>query len=129
MSADSFDSLESRLSGLVTVLTPNSDEAEMMSGQTVHSLPDSRRICGVLAQSWQSACVLKGGHWGDDDVVDVLYDGDVVEFAATRLDVQRRGTGCRFASALAAELAFGSSLRDGVLSARALVREYLISGC
>ena len=128
MSSDSFDSLESRLSGLVTVLTPNSDEAELLSGQAVNSLADSRKICTLLAQRWQSACVLKGGHWGDGDVVDVLCDGDIVEFSANRLDVQRRGTGCRFASALAAELACGASLSDGVLSARALVREYLISG-
>ena len=68
--------------------------------------------------------LLKGGHLPGDDVVDLLATADGVEaFAAPRIDSRHtHGTGCTLASAIAAGLAQGMTLRDAVLRARAYVR-------
>ena len=57
--------------------------------------------------------VVKGGHLeSDSDAVDVLFDGDSVTLLrAVRIpSVNTHGTGCTFASALAAHLALGAEV-------------------
>jgi hydroxymethylpyrimidine/phosphomethylpyrimidine kinase len=71
------------------------------------------------------AALVKGGHLPGDPV-DMLVMGTAVEhFQGSRLRGTARGTGCRLASALAAGLSLQHSLRESVLAARGLVRDYL----
>jgi len=69
------------------------------------------------------AVVLKGGHRPGDVVTDVLYDGEAFhEFSGPRVKTEStHGTGCTFASAIAANLALGMPLEGAVAQAR----EYL----
>jgi hydroxymethylpyrimidine/phosphomethylpyrimidine kinase len=68
--------------------------------------------------------LLKGGHLASDTVVDLLASADGMEaFSAPRIPTRHtHGTGCTTASAVAAGLAQGLSLRDAVVRARAYVR-------
>jgi hydroxymethylpyrimidine/phosphomethylpyrimidine kinase len=69
--------------------------------------------------------LLKGGHL-EGDPADVLATASGTEiFTAPRIAARARGTGCRLASAIAAGLARGLPLREAVIAARALVRDYL----
>ena len=60
--------------------------------------------------------LLKGGHMDEADVTDVLVDGEGLEvFEAPRIDTRNtHGTGCTLASAIAAGLAQGMTLRAAV---------------
>jgi hydroxymethylpyrimidine/phosphomethylpyrimidine kinase len=70
------------------------------------------------------AVLLKGGHFPGDEVVDLLATGTRMEiFRDRRIQTRHtHGTGCTLASAVAAGLAQGLSLRDSVIRARAYVR-------
>ncbi|TME24882.1 MAG: bifunctional hydroxymethylpyrimidine kinase/phosphomethylpyrimidine kinase [Chloroflexi bacterium] len=69
------------------------------------------------------AVVIKGGHSGEDPVVDLLVDQEGVhEYWASRIaTTSTHGTGCTFAAAIAAALAKGMDLAGAVGQAR----EYL----
>ena len=65
--------------------------------------------------------VLKGGHI--EKAVDVLFDGaEVVIVGGDRVKSENtHGTGCTFASAIAAQLALGHPLQEAAMLAKAYV--------
>jgi hydroxymethylpyrimidine/phosphomethylpyrimidine kinase len=65
------------------------------------------------------AAVVKGGHFDEPEVVDLLFDGRAFhEFRHARQDTTNtHGTGCTFASAIAACLARGAELPAAVQEA------------
>ena len=67
--------------------------------------------------------VIKGGHGHGPELVDLLFDGrEFHEFKTARIDSRNtHGTGCTFASAIAAHLAMGNGIVDAVGSAQAYV--------
>jgi len=70
------------------------------------------------------AVVIKGGHLAGD-CIDLLYDGSsFTEFAAPRIDTSNtHGTGCTFASALAANIAKGCALPEAVQLAKEFIQQ------
>ena len=67
--------------------------------------------------------MITGGHAEGDYIVDLLFDGEMfTELQTARIDTRNtHGTGCTFASAIAANLALGHSLVDSVARAQAYV--------
>jgi hydroxymethylpyrimidine/phosphomethylpyrimidine kinase len=105
------------------VVTPNIPEAEVLSGMTIRSLDDAKRAAEKIHGRTGPAVVVKGGHGSGADVVDLLFDrGAFHEFRTPRIDTRNtHGTGCTFASAIAAHLALGRPLVDAVSLAQAYV--------
>jgi hydroxymethylpyrimidine/phosphomethylpyrimidine kinase len=68
--------------------------------------------------------VLKGGHREGDVVTDLLFDGEQFHtYSGPRVQTSStHGTGCTFASAIAAQLALGSALPQAVRLARGYVQ-------
>jgi hydroxymethylpyrimidine/phosphomethylpyrimidine kinase len=68
------------------------------------------------------AVIVKGGHM-DHRAVDVLFDGnEIVALAGDRVrEESLHGTGCAFASAIAAQLASGRPLSEAAMLAKAYV--------
>jgi hydroxymethylpyrimidine/phosphomethylpyrimidine kinase len=108
---------------LARVVTPNIPEAEILSGLRIRSLDDVRDAARRIRQLGPAAVIVKGGHGTGADVVDVLLDGEeLVEFRAPRVSTNNtHGTGCTFASAIAAFLARGEPLRQATGQAQAYV--------
>ncbi len=97
------------------VITPNIPEAEALSGKRIASPDDVREAARRLHRMGARNVIVKGGHAAGAEVVDLLFDGR--HFHEARADrVMRRGavrgTGCSFASAVAAFLALGRSLPE-----------------
>jgi hydroxymethylpyrimidine/phosphomethylpyrimidine kinase len=119
------------LAGPGVWLTPNAVEAAWLLG--VRALADAGetgRAAELLEALGFEAVVVKGGHLGGRTVVDVLaWEGRVRAFRSGRLPrrPEHRGTGCRFASALATELGRATAAERSVGRARALVRRTLAS--
>ena len=99
------------------VLTPNIAEAEAL----LEGPADAR----MLLARGPAAVLLKGGHLPGPPTDVLALPGNTESFAAGRIPVAARGTGCRLASAIAAGLARGTGLREAVIDARRYVREYL----
>jgi hydroxymethylpyrimidine/phosphomethylpyrimidine kinase len=124
---DAIDVLRSQLLPLATVLTPNLPEAEVLLGRRLETWDDVCAGAKELVAMGAQAVVMKGGHREGSTVIDLLYDGhEFHEFTATRFDTKNtHGTGCTFASAIAAALAKGESVRGSVAMAKAYVTKAL----
>jgi hydroxymethylpyrimidine/phosphomethylpyrimidine kinase len=106
------------------VVTPNIPEAEVLSGIRIQSMDDAREAARRIHTLGAAAVVVTGGHAGwNDEVVDLLFDGVAFqEFRTPRIDSrQTHGTGCTFASAIAANLALGRALPDAAERAQRYV--------
>ena len=121
---DARQALIEQLIPLAKVLTPNLHEAQMLTGMEIESLEDMRRAARAIHELGAQNVVVKGGHLpSSDESVDVLYDGrDFIEFSAPRIETENtHGTGCTFASAIAAELAKGKTVPEAVEAAKEFI--------
>jgi hydroxymethylpyrimidine/phosphomethylpyrimidine kinase len=125
---DAVAALREQLLPLATVLTPNLPEAEVLLDRRLTTWDDIRAAAQELVALGAQAVVMKGGH-REGPATDLLFDGqEFHEFTASRVDTQNtHGTGCTFASAIAAGLAKGESLRSAVAMAKAYVTKALQS--
>ena len=126
------------------VVTPNIPEAEALSGRRIPSLDAARDAARRIHDMGAAAVIITGGHarWDPDEglglraegsglraegsrphVIDLLFDGrEFHEFRVPRLDSRHtHGTGCTFASAVAAGLALGRELPDAAARAQQYV--------
>ncbi len=109
---------------LATVVTPNLPEAEALTGLRIHSLEDMKEAARRIHQRGPRFVLVKGGHLASSDrAVDLLYDGQQFHrYEADRILTRNtHGTGCTFASAIAANLALGYDLYEAVDRAKAYV--------
>ena len=121
---EAAETLKRRLLPIATVLTPNLPEAEALCGFAIADVGAMHQAAKALLALGPKAVLLKGGHLSGDEVVDLLATGTRMEiFRDRRIQTRHtHGTGCTLASAVAAGLAQGLSLRDSVIRARAYVR-------
>ncbi len=119
------DFLRDRLIPMARVITPNLPEAAFLAGAEVRRIEDMDRIADKLLALGPEAVLLKGGHLEGERLRDLLVTGsERVPFDGLRLSSRNtHGTGCTLASALAAGLAQGMTLKDAVARARAYVVE------
>lgn len=115
---------------LATVVTPNIPEAEILTGRTIRGIDDMKTAAVDIHGFGAGNVVLKGGHTGTEDAVDILFDGNsFVEYRGARISTANtHGTGCTFAAALAAGLALGFHIREAVAEAKEFVRMSLEHG-
>ena len=121
---DAIDALRTRLLPMATVVTPNIPEAEALTGREIGSADGAKAAARDIVGMGAKAVVVKGGHL-DGPPTDLLYDGvRFQEYAGARIETtSTHGTGCTFASAIAAGLAKGLSLEEAVGQAKAFVTE------
>ncbi len=118
------------------VVTPNLDEAEILTGLTLRSVEDLRAAARAIHARWGCAALVKGGHLrGLREAVDVFFDGrtEWLLRAPRVTGISTHGTGCTYSAAITAWLARGRSLTAAVhrakeLLTRALVRRYRAAG-
>ncbi|MGQ3043985.1 MAG: bifunctional hydroxymethylpyrimidine kinase/phosphomethylpyrimidine kinase [Brevundimonas aurantiaca] len=107
------------------LLTPNTPEAEALTGLEVRDIDGQRRAGEALLKLGAQAVLMKGGHVDGPTVIDLLMttDGETV-LEAERIDTRHtHGTGCTLASACATGLALGRPLEVAAAEAWAYVGE------
>ena len=119
---DSVEALKQHLLSIATVVTPNIPEAETLADMKIQTRKDARVAAEKIFHMGPKAVVVKGGHL-EGSAVDLLYDGEeFTELEEPRVDTKNtHGTGCTFASAIAAELAKGAGVADAVARAKEYV--------
>src|SRR5262245_44366761 len=121
---DGVLAIRAELLPLARVVTPNLPEAEALSGRKILSLADARDAAHTIHKLGARAVIIKGGHSESREIVDLLLDdnGVVHEFRTPRIDTRNtHGTGCTFASAVAAHLALGRTLPEAAERAQRYV--------
>jgi len=104
-----------------SVITPNVAEAEVLTGIPIKEVADMEAAARKIAEMGARAVIVKGGHM--EKAIDVLFDGNEVhQLGGDKVKVEHtHGTGCTFASAIAAQLAAGRSLLEATTLAKAYV--------
>jgi hydroxymethylpyrimidine/phosphomethylpyrimidine kinase len=123
---DAVEALKRVLFPLALVVTPNLREAECLSRQTIRDQKDLEKAAREIFGLGPKAVLIKGGHFRDSHLSeDYLYDGKrFASFSAERFDTRNtHGSGCTFASAIAAWLAHGLDLEEAVRRAKDYVTE------
>ncbi|MGD9966686.1 MAG: bifunctional hydroxymethylpyrimidine kinase/phosphomethylpyrimidine kinase [Hyphomonadaceae bacterium] len=111
---------------IAAIVTPNAPEAEALTGVAVRDLDGQIDAADVLVNrlgAWSA--LVKGGHIEGDIIRDVLLTNDGYRvFESPRIETNAtHGTGCTFASAIAAYNARGEPLEASVEKARAYLME------
>jgi hydroxymethylpyrimidine/phosphomethylpyrimidine kinase len=121
---EAVGSLRDLLLPMAAVVTPNIPETETLTGLTIVTDEDVRKAAQAIVAMGAASVVVKGGH-REGPATDVYFDGrDFREFTAPRFEtVNTHGTGCTFASAVAAGLAKGLEAEDAVGQAKEFVTE------
>lgn len=106
------------------LVTPNIDEAEALTGQTISDLVGQKSAAEILLNLGAETVLMKGGHAAGDEIIDYLATHtEGIEFRNLRIDSSStHGTGCTLASAVATGLAQGLPLAKAVERAIAFVR-------
>ncbi len=98
------------------VITPNLNEARILTGIEVKTESDLTRVAERIMEMGARAVLLKGGHLEGDMAVDLLLTADLRRsWRRQRINTRNsHGTGCTLSAAIAAGLASGQTLPDAV---------------
>lgn len=113
--------LREELMKRATVVTPNMSEAALLSGMEVKDIAGMKAAAQKIAELGAKAVIVTGGHL--ERPLDLLYEnGELESFGGDHAKSENtHGSGCTFASALAAQLALGQQLREALILAKAYV--------
>ena len=114
-----------KLLPIVDVITPNKDEAEVLTEIKINDLDDAKKACIYLKSAGAKNILLKGGHFiSEDFVTDIFFNGEdffYLKYPKIRFSENVHGTGCVLSSAIAANL----SLRRDILKSVEISRAYM----
>jgi hydroxymethylpyrimidine/phosphomethylpyrimidine kinase len=123
-----LEALIERLFPLATLVTPNIQEAERITGMRIGTETDIVDAARMMRSMGAANVLIKGGHFESETVLkqkasDYLFLGD--EMSVITADyietTATHGTGCTLAAAIAANLALGKDLRDAAAIAKEFV--------
>ncbi|MFX1310520.1 MAG: bifunctional hydroxymethylpyrimidine kinase/phosphomethylpyrimidine kinase [Promethearchaeota archaeon] len=122
LKAEANSTLISKIVPLAHVITPNLHEAHILTGIEINNINEVQESAVKIFEMGAKNVVVKGGHLQDiNESIDILYDGKkFIEFRSPRINTNNtHGTGCTFASGIAAELAKGKDIKNAVHIAKA----------
>lgn len=123
--------LVQRLFPLVTLITPNLDEAALLLGRTLQDQEELEAAATDLLALGARAALLKGGHLPGEEVMDVLVQRSQPLLRMSQRRIPSRnthGTGCTLSSAIACHLALGHDLPEAVNLARSYIVQAIAQG-
>ncbi|EKB48691.1 bifunctional hydroxymethylpyrimidine kinase/phosphomethylpyrimidine kinase [Cecembia lonarensis] len=123
--------LKEKLFPLSSLITPNLDEAAVLTGYKVDTVDKMNQAGKAIMDMQCQAVLIKGGHLNSPVIRDILFQKNqsVQFFESPYINTTNlHGTGCTLSSAIAAELAKGNTLSLAVEKARKYIFGALESG-
>ncbi len=114
-----IEKLIEELLPLALLVTPNIQEAELLSGIDIAGGEDVNRAARAIQGKGAQCVLVKGGHLPDAECMDTLFDGRRFTFyKRDRIGGEVfRGTGCTLSAAITASLSRGEDIGRAVGSA------------
>jgi len=128
---DTVSVLKTVMFPLMTLITPNLEEAEILVQQKITSVEEMRAAAKSLLQTGCSAVLLKGGHLKGEQVYDVYVNknGDEKIYESAYIQSENvHGTGCTLSSAIAAYLSLHCNLDEAISKARVYIYQAILHG-
>lgn len=134
--SDTAKALKQKLFPLITMVTPNVYEAELLLERKITCLKDADEAALELAYYYSKAIVIKGGHLNigneNEKIVDVYASTKrraTFHFSKPRIVTNNlHGTGCTMSAALAVWLARGSNERESFRKVHTYMSKSIIAG-
>ena len=120
--------LISDLIPMAYVITPNIYEAEALTQINIKKVKDMETSAKKIYNMGAKNVIVKGGHsLSDNYAIDLLFNGnDFYVYQSDRIDTNNtHGSGCTFASAIAAEIAKGVKVEKAVHKAKAYLTKLI----
>jgi hydroxymethylpyrimidine/phosphomethylpyrimidine kinase len=119
---DALPALKKDLFPLAEIVTPNLDEAEVLTGKRVRTLEDMDKAAREI-HNWGPCVVITGGHL-PQKCTDLLYDGHKIHmFSSSKIRTEHtHGSGCVFSTSLATFLAMGYNVIEATKRAHEYTR-------
>ncbi len=113
---DAISAMIDLLFPLAALITPNAPEAERISGLTIGSSEDAKRVSLKLSEEYGIGVLIKGGHIAGEMVKDFLsIDGKTYVYSGKRVNTENsHGTGDTLSAAICSYLALGNPLLKAV---------------
>jgi len=120
---EAVDELVYSLLPQAEVLTPNIPEAEILTKKTIIDEKDALQAADELAQKFECAVLLKGGHRTTTRSVDFLVEHNSAYRLSSPLakPPNTHGSGCAVSAALTACLALENKLKEAAVKAKAYI--------
>jgi hydroxymethylpyrimidine/phosphomethylpyrimidine kinase len=118
------ENLKDRLLREASLVTPNLDEASILTGERIWNVASMLNAGKRLVDRGVGAALIKGGHLKGEMVTDVFVDNfGIEEVFETKRNRQTdvRGTGCALASLIAGLMARGNPILEAVKRARQIL--------
>ncbi|MBN2110145.1 MAG: bifunctional hydroxymethylpyrimidine kinase/phosphomethylpyrimidine kinase [Methanosarcinaceae archaeon] len=118
---EAISTLKEKLLPESYVVTPNINEAAVLSGMKIKNVEDAGKAARAICETGVKAVIVTGGHL---DASDVIYECETGELTVIHGDFVKGGThgsGCTYSSALTSFLARGMSLPEAAGNAKHFV--------
>ncbi len=113
----------------MTLITPNIDEAKVLTGKSIHNIEDMQAAAKMLTDDYQTNILLKGGHLEGDNMCDLLHTSESTIYMREKNESHNlHGTGCTLSSAIATYLAKGYPMRESIQHAKTYITQAIIAG-
>jgi hydroxymethylpyrimidine/phosphomethylpyrimidine kinase len=124
LQSDAIRALKKLLEEHADLVTPNLDEAEILSDCKIRSYGDMERAAYKISKRFDCAVLMKGGHLMDKTwASDFIWHKKKGSWLRSRRisGVKTHGTGCTYSAAITANLALGHSIEKSVQIAKKFV--------
>lgn len=120
---DAIATLKQKLLPVSEVVTPNINEANILSGMQITNIEEAKKAAKLISQTGVKIVIVTGGHL---DASDIIYNSETDSytiFPGTFVKGGTHGSGCTYSAALAASLAQGYKIDEAAKKAKDFVVE------
>lgn len=115
-----IETFKERLLPLADIITPNVNEASVLTGISIKDKGSMEEAARILKESGAGIVIITGGDFGEK-AVDLFYNGKATYISKRRIKGNYHGTGCAFSSAMAALIAQGGNAFESMKIAKNFV--------
>lgn len=117
---NAIKTLKERLFPLADIITPNINEASVLTGININDKSSMKEAGEILRNSGVNTVIITGGDF-DDKAMDLFYNGKAIYLYKRKIKGKYHGTGCAFSSAITALIAQGKSAYEATKIAKKFV--------
>lgn len=131
MTDEAVEEIKKKLLPLVTLITPNIDEAAVLTGKNIQNVQDMKMAARKLTDEFQTSILIKGGHLEGDKMCDLLHTSENIYHIYDEEKIETtnlHGTGCTLSSAIATYLAKGYPMQEAIQYAKVYITRAIMAG-